>query len=142
MMSNSNSRSRGLEAGPRDPLDRGVEDADQLDVRLVVDLVVVGLLRNAAGAEAVVLRDQHLRDLRVLHPLADLARHEVREQRVRRSVDQHVAEIAHPDFEAGRGVELLPERAALLLADLERAARVGVVHEAGGRLLAARNSSG
>src|SRR6185503_7238751 len=55
-----------LEASPRDPLDRRVEDADQFDVRLVVDLVVVGLLRNAAGAEAVVLRNQPLRDLRIL----------------------------------------------------------------------------
>jgi hypothetical protein len=52
----------------------GMQDADELDVGLVVDIVVAALLRHPACAEPVVLRDQQLRDLRILHPLADLAR--------------------------------------------------------------------
>src|SRR4051812_41248456 len=50
----------GLDAGGRNALDRRLVDIDQFDIRLVVDLVVAGLERHAAGAEAVVLWNQIL----------------------------------------------------------------------------------
>src|SRR4051794_9064763 len=53
----------------RDALDRRLVDVHQLDVGLVVDLVVAGLERYAAGAEAVVLRDQLLGHSRILYAL-------------------------------------------------------------------------
>jgi hypothetical protein len=43
---------RRPEAGRRDALDGCVQDADQLDVGLVVDLVVAALLRHPARAES------------------------------------------------------------------------------------------
>ena len=106
-------------------------------VGLVVDLVVVGLHRHAAGAEAVVLGDQLVGDLGVLHALADLARHELADDGVRLAVGQHVAEVALPHGEAGRRVQLLEKRLALLRRHLECAARIGRVNEAGKGLLAA-----
>ena len=66
-------------------------DVDQLDIVLVVDLVIKSLERQPAGAEAVILRDQLLRDRLVLHPLADLARDEIGDRRIRLAVDQDVA---------------------------------------------------
>jgi hypothetical protein len=86
----------------------------------------------------VVFRDQFLGHRRILDPLANLAREEVRDQLVGLAVHQDIAEIAHPDAETGFAVELLPESLALLLRDLERRARVGRMDEAAVGLLAAR----
>src|SRR5215472_965371 len=97
-----------LDAGRGDALDRRLVDVDELDVRLVIDLVVAAFERHSAGAETVVLRDQLLGDLRILDPLADLARDEIGDQRVCLAVHQDVAEIAHPDAETGLAVKLLP----------------------------------
>ena len=63
-----------------------------------------------------VFRDQLVGDLRVLHALADLPGDEIADRGVGFLVDQDVAEIAHPDAEARLGIELLPERLALLRA--------------------------
>ena len=109
---------------------------------LVVDLEIAALQRHAAGAEAVVLRDQLLRHLRVLHALADLVRDEVADRGVGFLVGQDVAEIAHPDAEAGLAIELLPERLALLGRHLEGLARVGLVDEAARRLAQCAKISG
>ena len=113
-------------------LDRRLVDVDQLNVRLVVDLVIVRFKRHATGAEAVILRDQLLRDSRILDALTDLARDEIRDQRIGLAVDQDVAEIALPDAEAGLTVELLEERLAFLGCHLERGARIGFMDEAAG----------
>ena len=142
MMSNSYSASLGLDAVRGDALDRRLVDVDELDVGLVVDLEVAALERHAAGAEAVVLRDQLLGHGRVLDALADLARDEIGDQRVGLAVDQDVAEIAHPDAKTGLAVELLPEGLAFLGRYLERRARVGRMDEAAVGLLAAREDLG
>src|SRR5205807_6214090 len=76
-------------------------------------------------------------DFRVLDALADLARDEFADRRVRLAVDQDVAEIALPDTEAALAIELFVERLALLIGNLERAARIGRMDEAGESLLAA-----
>ena len=53
-----------LDAVRRDALDRLViHDIDEQDVVAVVGLEIAALQRHAPGAEAVVLRDQLLRDL-------------------------------------------------------------------------------
>ena len=70
----------------------------------------------------------------ILDPLANLPGDEVGNQPVRFPVDHHVTEITLPDAEARPGIELLPERLALGLRDLERAPRVDRVDEAGGGL--------
>ena len=116
----------------RDPLDRRLLDVHQPDVGLVVDLVVPRLQRHAAGAEAVVLRDQLLRDLRVLHPLADLAGDEVAEiaSFASRSVSMSrklPCQMPKPRL----GVELLEEASRSSARHLEGAARIGRVEEAG-----------
>ena len=59
--------------------------------------------------------------------LADLARDKLRGERVGRTVDQHVAEIALPDAEPRLGVELLPEGFTFLRAQFEGLAGVRVV---------------
>src|SRR6202048_1024118 len=127
----------GLDADRRDAFDRRLGDVDQFDIGLVVDLEVAAFERHAAGAEAVVLRDQLLGDRRVLDALADLAGDEIRDQCVRLAVHQDVAEIAHPDAETGLAVELLPERLAFLLCHRESGARVSRMDEAAVGLLAA-----
>ncbi len=121
---------RGADAGGRDALDRRVADADQVHVVAVVGLVVARFHRHALHAETVVLGDQLLGELRVLHALADLVGDEGRELGVRLLVHQHVAEVAQPDAEAGRRVELLPEGQPLLARHLGHAAPVGPVDEA------------
>ena len=78
-----------------------------------------------------VLRDQLLGNRGVLHPPADLACDELRDGGVGRAVEEHVAEIALPDAEAGLRVQLLEKRLALLRRHLEGAARVRRVQEAG-----------
>src|SRR5206468_12615298 len=123
---------------PADPLDRRLPEVDEVHVRLVVHLVVAALERHPARAEAVVGRDQLVRDSRVLHALPDLPTHELGDGGVGLLVDQHVAEVPHPDAEAGLAVELLEEGLALLGTYLERLARIGVVDEAAERLAAAR----
>ena len=127
MMSNSYSRSLVLNAARRDALDRRLVDVDQLDVRLVVDLVIPGFERHPARAEAVVLRDQLFGDDRVMDALTDLARDKLGGERVGCTVGQHVAEIALPDAETRLGVELLPERFAFLWCHFERLAGIRVV---------------
>jgi hypothetical protein len=62
----------------------------------------------------VVLRDQLLGNNRIVDALPDLARYEIGSRRIRRTVGQHIAEIAHPDAKTRRGVELLPEGLAFL----------------------------
>ena len=96
----------GRDAGRGDALDRGLGDVDQLDVGLVVHLEIAAFERHPTRAEAVIVRDQLLGDRRIRDPLADLAREEIRDQRVGLAVYQDVAEIAHPDAEAGFTVEL------------------------------------
>ncbi len=103
---------------------------------MVVDLEVAALERHAACAEAVVLRDQLLGDRRILDPLSDLARDEIRDQLVGLAVHQDIAEIAHPDAETRLAVELLPESLAFLLCHLVGGARVGRMDEAAVGLLA------
>ena len=132
MMSRTVFRIAGPDAGRRDALDRRFVDVDQSDVGLVVDLVIVRLERQAAGAEAMVLRDQLVGHRRVLDPLADLARDEIRDQRVGLAIDQDVAKIGLPDAEAGLGVELLQERLAFLWCHLEGGARIGAMDKAAG----------
>jgi hypothetical protein len=132
----------GLDAGRGDALDRRLVDVDQLDVGLVVDLEIAALERHAAGAEAVVLRDQLLGDSRVLDPLADLARDEIGDQRVGLAVDQDVAEIAHPDAEARARRKASPRTPRVPRGHLERGARIGSVDEAAVGLLAAREDLG
>jgi hypothetical protein len=66
-----------LDAFGRDPLDWVALDADQLDVRLVVSLQIVGLERNAMRTEAVVCRDQCLAQLGILEARAHLAADEL-----------------------------------------------------------------
>ena len=124
------------DTGGRDALDRCLVEIDQFDIRLVVDLVVARLQRQASGAEAVVFRDELLGGCRVFHPLTNLACDEVRDQRIGLAVGQDVAKVADPDAEARLGVALLPEGFALLARDLERAARIGLVDETA-RILAA-----
>ena len=58
------------------------------------------------------------------------------------AVDQDVAEIAHPDAEAGLAVELFPESLAFLSCHLEGGARIGGMDEAAVGLLAAREDLG
>ena len=117
------------DTGGRDALDRCLVQIDQLDIRLVVDLVVARLQRQASGAEAVVFRDELFSGCRVFHPLTNLARDEVRDQRIGLAVGQDVAIVADPDAEARLGIALLPEGFALFARDLERAARIGFVDE-------------
>ena len=121
----------------RDALDRRFLDVDQLHVGLVVDLVVLGLERHAARAEAMVLGDQLLGHRLVFHALADLAGDEVAHHRVGRAVYKYVAEVALPHAEAAVAVELLPQRLALLFRHLGGLARIGRVQEAGEGLAAA-----
>src|SRR6185312_6155411 len=90
----------GAYARGRNALDRSFVDIDQLDVGLVIDLEIMRLQRDAAGAEAVVLRDQLVGHRGVLYALTDLARDEVGDKRVRLAVHQDIAEIALPDAEA------------------------------------------
>src|SRR3546814_7075123 len=127
----------GAQPGLGDALDRGLQDADQFDVRAVEGLVIAALLRHPPRAEAVILRNQPLGDRGVRDARADLAGDEVGQQGVGLAVDQHVAEVALPDAEAGLGIALLPERLALLRRHLEGAAGVDRVDEAGGGLAAA-----
>src|SRR5438309_4061322 len=130
----------GLHAGGRDALDRRLPEVDEAHVRLVVDLVVATLERHPASAEAVIGRDQLLSDDRILHALPDLPAHELGDGGVGLLVDQHVAEVTHPDAKAGLAIELREEGLALLGAHLEGLARVGVVNEAAERLAAARKN--
>ena len=58
------------------------------------------------------------------------------------AVHQDVAEIAHPDAEAGLAVELLPESLAFLSRSPRGRARVGGMDEAAVGLLAAREDLG
>ena len=95
----------------RDALDRRLPEVDELDIVLVVDLVVAGLQRHAAGAEAVVLGDQLLGELpdpctraRIFWAMKSLI------SRVRLRVDQHVAEVAQPDPEAGLSRRAAPRK--------------------------------
>ena len=89
-----------------------------------------------------ILRDQFVGDGLVLHALADLARDEIADRGIGLAIDQDVAEIALPDAEAALAVELFVKGLALRVGDLERAARVGRVDEAGKGLLAAREHLG
>src|SRR6266851_3655197 len=132
----------GLDAGRGDALDRRLGDVDQFDIRLVIDLEVAAFEGYPAGAETVVLRDQRLGDDRVLDALTDLAREKIGDQRVGLAVHQDVAEIAHPDAEAGLTVKLLPERLTLLWCHLGGGTRVGRMDEAAVGRLAARKDRG
>ena len=126
-----------LDAVRRDALDRLVIlDVDQQDVVAVVGLEIAALQRHAPGAEAVVLRDQLVRDLRVLHALADLLGDELADRGVGLLVGQDVAEIAHPDAEARLRIKLFPERLALLRRHVQRLAGIGLVDEPARRLAA------
>ena len=119
----------------RDPLDRRFRDVDQLDVVLVIDLVIEGLERQPAGAEAVVFRNQLFRDRLVFYALADFSGHEIADRGVRPAVGQDVAEIALPDAEAALGVEFFIKCLALFIGDLECPARIRRMQEAGKGLL-------
>ena len=115
----------------RDPLDRRFAQIDQTDIVVVVDFVIIGLQRDAAGAETVVGRHEFLGQGRVLDPLADLAGDEIADRFVRLCVDQHVAEIAHPDAEARFVIEFFVKRLPLFRCHLQRPPAVGIMHEAG-----------
>jgi hypothetical protein len=78
-----------------DPFYRRFRYVHQFNIVLVVDLVIFGFQWYAAGAEAVFLRNELFRYLRVLHALADFSRYEVADNSVRLPVGQDVAEIAH-----------------------------------------------
>ena len=97
---------------------------------LVVGLVIASFHRYASRAEAVIFRDQPIRDQRVRHALADLARDEFREHVVGGLIGESVVEIAQPDGEAGRGIELLEQGFAVFRTGLGGLARIGDVHEA------------
>ena len=94
------------------------------------------LERQAAGAEAVVLRDQFLGHSRILHALTDLARNEIGDQRIGLAIHQDIAEVALPDAEAWLAVEFLEERLAFLGRNLERGAWIGAMDEAAGSFVA------
>src|SRR5207248_1931786 len=113
----------GLDAIGRDPLDRRLVKVDQLDIVLVVDLVIEGLERQPAGAKAVIAGDQLFRRLGVLDALANLSRDEIADGCIRPAVGQDVAEITLPDPEAALAIEFFVECLALLVGNLERAAR-------------------
>src|SRR5882757_2069773 len=126
----------GPDALGRDRFDRRVRDIHQLDIVAVVDLVIEGLERHAAGAKAVVFRDQLVRDPLVLDALANLSRDKIADGRIRLAVDQDVPEITLPDAEATLAIEFFIERLAFRVGDLERAARIGRMDEAGEGFLA------
>ena len=83
-------------------------DVHEQDVVLVVDLVVTGLERDAAGAEAVVFRDQFLGDVRVFDALADLPGDEVAITRRWPRDRSRCHEIALPHAEAAAGIQAFP----------------------------------
>src|SRR5207237_7369186 len=87
----------GLDAGQGNAFDRRFGDVDQLDVGLVVDLEVAAFERHAAGAEAMIFRDQLLGDRRILDPLTDLARDEIRNKFVGLAVHHNIADITYQD---------------------------------------------
>ena len=128
----------GAQARLGDPLDRRLADIDEVHVVAVVGLEVVGLERHALHAEAVIPRDQLLRDLGILDAAADAVGDVVGELGVGRLVDEDLAEIAQPDAEAGLVVELVPQREPLLARHLVEAAAIGLMHEAAGRARAGR----
>src|SRR5262249_37770783 len=80
----------GLDTLWRYALDRRFIDIDQLDIVAIIDLVIEGLERQPAGAEAVIPGNQLLRNPLVLHALANLPRNEVADGRVRLAVDEDV----------------------------------------------------
>lgn len=106
-------RIAGPDALGRDALDRGRVDVHQRYVVLVVDLVIAALQRQAARAEAVVLRRQQVGDFRIVHALADLLGDEFAGQPVGFLVDHHVAEITHPDAETRFRIQFFPEGLAI-----------------------------
>src|ERR1051325_6076940 len=114
----------GLNAGCGDALNRRLVDIDELDVGLVVDFVIPGFEGYAAGAEAVVFRDQLLRRNRVLDALADFLGDKLGGQAVRFTVGQRVAELPHPNAETRRIVKLFPEGLAFLGGYFEGLTRV------------------
>src|SRR6516225_2922648 len=132
----------GFDARRGDALDRRLVDVDQLDVGLVVDLEIAAFERHAAGAEAMIIRDQPFGDDWILDALTGLACDEIRDQRIGLAVHQDVAEIAHPDAEARLAVEFLPKGLTLLGGHLEGGTRVGRMDEAAVGLLATREDLG
>ena len=80
--------------------------------------------------------------VRVVDTRADLAADEVGDRGVGLRHDHEVAEVAHPDAEAGLCVELLVEGLAHLGADGEGVALVRLVDETAPRLLAASEDLG
>src|SRR4029079_19194885 len=127
----------GLDALGRNPLDRRLGDVDQFDIVLVVNLIIERLQRQPPRAKTVILRNQFFGDRLVFHPLAELARHEIADRRVCLAVGLDSAEIALPDAEAALAIEFFVERLALRVGNLERAARVRRMQEAGEVFLAA-----
>ena len=93
-------------------------------------------LRNPAGAEAVVFRNQHFRHFLVFHTAADLVSDKVRHQLVGFTIDQHVTEVALPDPKTLPGVTLFPKCDAFRLAHFKRPARVYIVNKTGRGLTA------
>ena len=120
----------GLDAGGGDPLDRGLLQVDQRDIRPVVRLVVPRLEWNPLYAESVILGDELLGDDGVVDPLADLVGDECRQLGVGLLVEEDLAVVGHPDPEAGLAVQLLPNRAALLGRDVVEAGTDRLVLEA------------
>ena len=59
-----------------------------------------------------VLRDQFIRHGRFLHPLADLARDEIRDQRVGLAIHEDVTEVGLPDAEAWLAVSKKASRSS------------------------------
>src|SRR3546814_17047612 len=104
--------------------------------------MVARLLRYTPRPEAVVIGDQQVSDFRIIHPLPDLARDELRDLVVCRPVVHHVLEAADPHGEARRLVLLLPERLPLLRRQVESAPVVWRMQEARCCLLAQDRKTG
>src|SRR5690606_37567821 len=74
----------------------------------------------------------------ILHPIANLALHELGEFGIGRFVDEHILVIAEPDTESRAIIELVPKGFAFLFRHFEHLSRVSLVHKAAGGCPAAR----
>jgi hypothetical protein len=115
-------RCRRLDAGLRDALDRRLGEAHEVHVVAVVGLEVAGFQWQALEAEAVVLRDQLLGDLRILHALPDATGDVLGHLPVGRFVGEDLHEVALQDGEARRRVKLVPEGDPFLVRQIPEAA--------------------
>src|SRR5581483_9152586 len=119
----------GFDTGRGDAIDWRLVQVDQQYIVAVVGFEITAFEWHAPGSKTMVLRDQLVGDLRVLHPLADLLGDEFGDCGVGLLVDKDVAEIAHPDAEARLGIQLFPECFTFFRRHVGRLARIRAVDE-------------